>query len=264
VAFGINVRFAIPALLVGLCLLPVSLRAAGRPRGWWILFAALLALLVVTNESWDLLRSSERLSGIVFATLLVIAPAALILLARRAGRRSALAGGIALGLLIAGVGYEVQRDYLRDRYQRFEPASDFSKPYAWAADLENRSIGLAGTSAGFTQYGLYGKRLSNELTYLGREADAGGFDAIPTCGEFRAAVNGADLDFLVTSPFLNFIDPGRPIASPEAGWLRGVRAVQPILRDGDVTVWRIDGRLDPSACGPGNAPLRYVPDQPSA
>jgi len=258
-AFEVNVRFAVPSLLLGLCLLPLG-PWARRPGAWWGALAGLAAVLVVTNESWDLLRASERLFGLLATILLFLVPAALVLLARRPGRRGlALAGAGALLLLIAVLGYDVQRDYLRDRYEKFEPSSSMSKPYAWAADLTDRRIGLAGTTAGFIQYGLYGKRLQNDLIYLGREADQGGFDAIPSCAEFRAAVNDADLDYLVTSPFLNFVHQNYPILSPETRWVRGERAARPLLRDGPVTVWRIDGHLDPAGCGKRNAPLRYVP-----
>ena len=81
-----------------------------------------------------------------------------------------------------------------------------------------------------------------------------------TCAAFRAAVNAADLDYVVTSPFLNFLEPGHPIASPEARWLRGDPAATPVLRSGRVTVWRLRGPLDPVGCGAANAPLREVPD----
>ena len=79
-----------------------------------------------------------------------------------------------------------------------------------------------------------------------------------------AAVNEADLDYLVTAPFLNFLHPGDPIPSPEAGWLRGESAVRPILHSGRVTVWRVQGALDPAACGPRNAPLREIPQTPAS
>ena len=31
---------------------------------------------------------------------------------------------------------------------------------------------------------------------------------------------------------------------------------------GPVTVWRVEGRLNPSACDPANAPLHEIPDTP--
>jgi hypothetical protein len=132
--------------------------------------------------------------------------------------------------------------------------------YRWARGIDDARIGLAGTTAGFAQYGFYGTDLSNRVVYLGEEGPHGAFNAIPTCRAFRAAVNAAGLDYLVTAPFLNFIHPDRPIASPEARWLRGEDAVAPILRSGPVTVWKVGGRLDPGGCGPGNAPLRQIPD----
>ena len=87
-------------------------------------------------------------------------------------------------------------------------------------------------------------------------------DAIRTCRRFRAAVDDAELDYLVTSPFLNFLDSDRPVRSPEAGWLRGAPQAEPIERSGDLTVWKLSGRLDPEGCGSVNAPLRALPDTP--
>jgi hypothetical protein len=77
-------------------------------------------------------------------------------------------------------------------------------------------------------------------------------------------VNDLDLDYLVTAPFLNFLHPGNPITSPEARWLRGEKAVRPFLRSGTVTVWKVRGGLDPSGCGPSNAPLREIPQTPTS
>jgi hypothetical protein len=161
----------------------------------------------------------------------------------------------------------VQRDYLGDRFANTDaetaiPGMRLDSAYRWARDVEDARIGLAGTTAGFLQYGLYGTDLSNRVRYLGEEGPHGAFNAIPDCGGFRDAVNTADLDYLVTAPFLNFIEPDEPIRSPEAGWLRGEAAVSPVDRSGPVIVWRVRGRLDPGACGPRNAPLRYVPQQP--
>ena len=178
-------------------------------------------------------------------------------------------GFAALALASVAIAYPVQRDYLRDRYLNADPETaipgmSLDSAYRWARGVRDARIGLAGTTAGFLEYGFFGTDLSNRVRYLGREAPHGGFDAIPTCREFRAAVNAAHLDYLVTAPFLNFIHPGDPVASPEAGWLRGEPAVTPVVRSGPVTVWKVRGPLDPAACGPRNAPLRRVPDEPPA
>ena len=261
-AFGINIRFLIPSLLLALVLLPLA-PVFGRTRAAWGLLAATLICLVVTNSSVDVLRTHERVFGVGFAILVVLGPAALWL-ARRRGASAGLVGGGAAALIaiVVAVGYPVQRAYFEDRYADPD-VFGLDVAYTWANDVRDAHIGLAGTTAGFMGFGLYGPDLSNDVDYLGREAPRGGFDAIPTCAEFRAAVNEADLDYLVTAPFLNFIDPGRPITSPETRWLRGADGVTVIRRDGAVRVWRVDGPLR-ERCGRLNRPLREVPDQPGA
>ena len=310
--FGINIRYAIPALLAGLTLLPIAPAggvgrgfrrgaalifrstssvetAAGAPgekssvtteppphdgtRGrnrwslWdWCVLGGLLLLMLATNRSDAALRDPDRLFGWLIALLAVLIPAALFLARRRGAPRGAVVAGFAaLALAVLAIGYPVQRDYLRARFANADPATSIpgmhlDSAYRWARDVHDARIGLAGTTAGFLGYGFYGTDLSNRVRYLGVKGPHGAFDAIPTCAGFRAAVNAAELDYLVTTPFLDFIEPGHPIPSPESRWLRGEPAATPIQRSGPVTVWRIDGRLDPTACGPANAPLREIPN----
>lgn len=274
VGFGINIRYAIPALLLGLTLLPVALTADGaeislhrgksaRRRWCWGVLVALLAVLAVTDRSDAVLRDPARVFGLALAFLVVVVPAGLLLArARGAGRGIVLAGFAGLALLVAAIGYPLQRDYLRDRFGPGSetPGMNLEAAYGWARDTSDVRVGLAGTTAGFLQYGFYGTDLSNRVVYLGEKGPHGAFNAIPTCAGFRQAVNEADLDYLITSPFLNFLHPDDPIPSPEAAWLRREPAVTAIDRSGPVTVWKLQGQLDPTACGPANAPLRRVPD----
>jgi hypothetical protein len=291
VGFGINIRYAIPALSLGLTLLPLAPR---RLQGWreWALLGALLLVLVVTDRSDAVLRDPARIFGLTLALLLVVIPALLIWVMPKMRRLPAggadlgdhpeeaapaapTAGGgtkfvtgpaglTALVLLLLAIGYPLQRHYLDNRFAAGSeiPGLRMEAAYRWARDRSNTRIGLAGTTAGFLQYGLYGTDLSNRVVYLGEKGPNGAYNAIPTCTAFRAAVNAADLEYLVTSPFLNFIHTGEPIPSPEAGWLDGDPAATPINRSGPVTVWKLNGKLDPSSCGPANAPLRRVPDTP--
>jgi hypothetical protein len=277
--FGINLRYAIPALLAGISLLPLTGagKAVGerpghprrRPPAAWLLLAALLLVLVITNRADAVIRDPDRVFAWAIAFLFVLIPAALLFARSRGVSRGAVTGGFAvLALLIAAIGFPLQRDYLDDRFANADPDTSIpgmhlDSAYRWARDIDGARIGLAGTSAGFLQYGFYGTELSNRVRYLGVEGPHGAFNAIPTCPEFRAAANAADLDYLITAPLLNFIEPDDPIRSPEAGWLRGDAAVAPVERSGPVTLWRVRGRLDPAACGPRNAPLREIPQQPS-
>jgi hypothetical protein len=302
VGFAINIRYAIPALLAGAALLPLGIWArekaiGGSPppesrgsgssqlargshpspssqpartsqpsRGEWVLLAVLLAVMVLTNRADAVLRDPDRFFGLLIATLAVLVPAALLFVYRRGRTREATAGFALLAIAIVAIGYPLQRDYLRDRFGPGAgiPGMNLDSAYSWARDVSDARVGLAGTTAGFLQYGFYGTELSNRVRYLGEKGPHAAFNAIPDCRDFRSAVNAADLDYLVTSPFLNFIHPDKPIPSPEAGWLRGGRGVTLIDRSGPVAVWRLRAPLDPDTCGPANAPLRRIPQTPGS
>jgi hypothetical protein len=265
VAFAINIRFALPALLIGLVLLPLG-RGLDSRRAGWALIGVLVVVMAVTHRADAVLREPERAFGALVAVLAVGVPAALLFLRQRGtlGRAGLGAGLAGLAVVIAAIGYPVQRDYLRSRWQDFDPAQHLDSAYRWAADVEDRRIGMAGTTIGFLGYGYFGQDLSNRVLYLGREGPEGAFNAIQTCSGFRHAVNDADLDYLITGPFLNFAHQSRPKYSPEADWIRGDPAIHPISQDGagieQVTVWRVDGRLDPAACSRLSVATTYLPE----
>ncbi|HEX2393110.1 MAG TPA: hypothetical protein VHI77_09345 [Solirubrobacterales bacterium] len=267
VGFGINIRYVVPALLAGIVLVPLP-RALDPPRRQRWLMGALVLVLLLTDRPDAIVHDGGRLFAVLIVGLAVAVPAALLLARDRGASAAALlAGFAALALAVVALGYPAQRHYLRERFRNQVadesiPGMNLDSAYRWARDRHHTRIGLVGTTAGFAGYGFYGIDLSNRVHYLGEPGPHGAYDAIPTCAAFRAAVNAAGLDYLVTAPFLNFLHPDNPIASPEARWLRGERAVTPILREGPVTVWRVRGRLDSSGCAAANAPLREIPDTP--
>jgi len=284
VGFGINIRYVIPALLAGLVLLPLDrwfdppeLHQIISPAEGkfdavrvWGPMGVLVVVFLVTNRPDEALHDQARVFALLFVVLVVGVPT-LLLYARSRGTSAAVVTAAIGGLLLAilAIGYPLQRHYLEGRYanagskEEQIPGMDLDKAYRWARDVDHARIGLAGTTAGFANYGFYGTDLTNRVVYLGEDGPHGAFNSLPACAAFRAAVNNADLDYLVTAPFLNFLHPGSPISSPEARWLRGEDAVHPVLREGRVTVWKVEGRLDPSACGSRNAPLRGTPNTPA-
>jgi hypothetical protein len=270
VGFGINIRYVIPALLAGIVLVPLDRWLDGK-RAQWGLMGALVVVFLLTNRPDDALHDQARVFALLFVIVAVGVPA-LLLYARSRGTSAAALTGAAAALLVAvvAIGYPLQRHYLDGRFanagskEEQIPGMDLNKAYRWARGVDHARIGLAGTTAGFAGYGFYGTDLTNRVVYLGEKGPHGAYNATPTCAAFRSAVNAADLDYLVTAPFLNFLHPGSPISSPEARWLRGEGAVQPILREGQVTVWRVRGPLDPSACASQNAPLHEIPDTSGA
>ncbi len=273
VGFGINIRYVIPALLAGIVLLPLPRFLDGDRRRWgmsfgeWALMAALVLVFLVTDRPDEALHDSARVFAVAFVGLAVVVPALLWLWRRRGGSAGLVAAGAAaLALLVVVLGYPLQRHYLENRFENTAagegiPGMGLDPAYTWAQGVEDSRIGLAGTTAGFAGYGFYGPELSNRVIYLGEPGPHGAYNALPTCEAFRRAADEAELDYLVTAPFLNFIHSSKPVASPEARWLRGA-PVTPVLHKGEITVWRVHGKLDPGACGPANAPLREIPNTP--
>jgi len=266
VGFGINIRYVIPALLAGIVLVPLDRWVDGKRRQWGLL-GALVLVFLLTNRPDDALHDPARVFALAFVLVVVGVPALLLYARSRGARVSALvAATAALLLAVVAVGYPLQRHYLDGRFANAGskdeqiPGMNLDKAYRWARDVDHSRIGLVGTTAGFAGYGFYGTDLTNHVIYLGEDGPHGAFNAIPTCAAFRAAVDAADLDYLVTAPFLNFIHPGDPIPSPEIRWLKGEDAVRRILRSGPVAVWKVEGKLNPDGCGPANVPRREIPN----
>jgi hypothetical protein len=267
VGFAINIRYVIPALLAALVLVPLP-RFLDPLKRQWGLIGLLAVAYLITDRPDHALHDKARLFAFAFVVVFVAVPA-LIWLARRDGLpvRLVAAGLAALAVATVALGFPVERHYLNHRFANLSaetsiPGMSLDSAYRWARGIRDSRIGLAGSTAGFAGYGFYGPDLSNRVVYLGEPGPHGAFNAIPTCGGFRAAVNAAELDYLVTSPFLNFIHPGQPIPSPESRWLRGAAGAKPLFREGPVTVWRVTGPLKPT-CTAANAPLREVPNTPA-
>jgi hypothetical protein len=266
VGFAINIRYVIPALLAALVLLPLPRFLDGEKRQWGLI-GVLTLVYLITDRPDDGLHDKARLFALAFVIVFVAVPA-LIWLARRDGLPGRLLAASLTALAVATValGYPVERHYLNHRFSNLTadtsvPGMDLNDAYRWARGVRDSRIGLAGTTAWFAGYGFYGPDLSNQVIYLGEEGPHGAFNAIPTCQGFREAVNAAELDYLVTSPFLNFIHPGKPVPSPEARWLRGAGGAKPYFNEGPVTVWKVTGPLKPT-CTQKNAPLREIPQTP--
>ncbi len=267
--FAINLRFLIPALGLAVVLIPLS---SWFDRGWrrFTLGLLLVILFVGTTATDPVISAPGRNFGLFIAVLFVALPFAFWMSRERlSGYLSSPALAVGLGLALAVfalLAWPLQKSYFDSRYQAFEQAdsSGLAQPYRWASGVTDSRIALAGTTAGFKQYGFFGSDLSNEVVYVGREVSEGGFDAIGTCREFARKINEIDPDYLVTSPFLNFNDYGDPIDSPETIWALNDRSleveVHPILDAAHpVVVWKVDGPLDPERCGALGPEEEYIP-----
>jgi hypothetical protein len=251
-AFGINLRYLIPGLALGLALLPLEPRLVPQRFRVLLLGGGLIALYLTSrnsdaNVAWEGDFASVPWA-IVIGLIFVGAPIALAALGRRS---AALAGaaGAALALAIGAVGWERHDDYFAHRYDRTEDFRfQLDDAVRWAKPTSDLRIAVAGTSGAYNQYGFYGDDLTNYVQYVGRHLPEADFQAIAACAAFRDAVNAGNYDYLVTTPKLDLNDPSRAHPSPERGWVAGDPAAEEILHSGRVSVFRLSGDLSPAGC----------------
>lgn len=257
--FSVNLRYALPALGLGLVLLPL---VPVLRRGWWpTLLATVLGAAVVASQAapnvWPAGASGppggppNRVAEVAAAIgigIAVFVGGALVLPDGRRPirtRRAALTGLVAtgaLGAVLAGV--PLQRYYLDRRYgpDSTYPETPISAIYAWVRDVRGARIGIAGNTF---QYPLYGKDLSNHVQYVGREDSDGSFDAPQRCDEWRRTVNEGRYDYLVVAARA----PGfTPIPPNEMAWTEEDPAASVVLRDDFSVLFRLHGELDSDAC----------------
>ncbi len=208
--FESGLRYLVPALVLGLALLPATPLLRG-------IFARLSRL----RQSFVTHRGTKDC---------------------RNHRGWLLGAGAALILLGVAIGYPVQRHYLQSRYA--DPV--FTTPgldaaFAWAGDVVGARIATTSTR----QYPLFGTDLSNHVQFVGEEAAHGGFEAPLTCPAWRRALDEGRYDYVVATR--DRLEPGKPPYPPQARWTEGPDA-KVILRKPPTIVFQLKESLDPSAC----------------
>jgi hypothetical protein len=256
-AFGINLRYLTPGLALGLALLPLEPRLTPVRLRLPLIAGGLAALFFTSHYSDANVAWKGAFASIPWAALIGIlfvgVPVGLAVLGRRSGAVTAILAGGAVALALAAVGWAKQDDYFAHRYTRAEDFRfELDKAVAWAKHTHDLRIGVAGTSGAYNQYPFYGDDLSNYVQYVGRHLPEADFREIQKCAEFRQAVNSGNYDYLITTPGLDLNNPATAQPSPEQGWVSRDPAVHQVLHFDRVSIFRIDGRLDPTACSKVN------------
>jgi hypothetical protein len=258
IAFEWNLRYLAPAVALAFAILPClpAARATSKRRGGVLAFlVVLVAAAIASLVEWQ----QGHVKGAVGVALVVLAAGGLLgFLAWRGVRWGSLGGlaraGIALAVVAGAVavGYGYQVHYLDHRYEDTGDQQDLNKALAWARNVRDARIAVAGIRGVFTQYAFYGTDLSNRVQWLGRRAADDGYARIGTCEAWRKAVNAGHFDHVVTTfdPYL----PGSLKNTPEGRWTGSDPNAEVVLRQGPVQVFRITGKLDPAGCK-GQKPL---------
>ncbi|HWA54126.1 MAG TPA: hypothetical protein VG816_08140 [Solirubrobacterales bacterium] len=257
--FFTNTRYLVPGLVLAMVLVPIArpLRAPDR-RAWQTLlfFTAVYAITVLTTPRWY----PGFIVGTVFLTLaLVWAPAGLgWARSRRVMSRLAVTGAAAAVVLLAvvlGRAQEVQ--YYKHHYTRttlFLQDGGPQKAFEFAHNQQNKRIGIAGSGEiFFGQYGFYGANLNNYVQYIGVPGPDGTYRLATTCRQFKRRINAGNYDYLIMSKFTQDAADS-PYWYPIYAWVKDDPALKQVLIEPDITpqpdvVFKVDGKLDPAACG---------------
>jgi hypothetical protein len=258
--FVFNLRYASPALLLGLVLLPTVPAVATGNRAWWVLgaFGLVLGATQLDPAIWPTsifgLRFIEPIGGFDSMAGLLVGAGVLVIGTLVVIRRESLgpwrprAEVVAVVCLLVVVGgYGLQRVYLRERYDSTGP------PLApWARGARHERIAIVGPYT-VLQYPLYGRDLSNQVQYVGRKGPHGAFDPIRECAAWRQALNAGRYSYVVALRETEGV-------SLESLWTRTDRAATLVEHDGwnrptpterrfpQLSLFRINGRLDPAGC----------------
>jgi hypothetical protein len=179
--FESGLRYLIPALVLGLALLPTAPPLRQRLR------STRLHLPAYRTGKYSLVRAWG------------VGPAL-----------------IALAALVVAIGYPIQRHYLDHRYAN----PTFSTPgldaaFRWARSISDARIATTSTR----QYPLYGTDLSNRVQYIGEQRPHGGFVAPTTCPQWRNLLNAGHYDYVVTTR--DRLEPGKTPFPQSAHWTAG-------------------------------------------
>jgi hypothetical protein len=256
--FAVNLRYAVPALGIGLVLLPLLsvLRGSRWPMLLVAVFGAVAAVSQFGPGVWppgtgeaagDWSNRRVELAAGAAIGIALFTGGALLLGRWRVGLRShARATGFAVVGALGAVfgGFVVGRYHLDHRYgleSTYPETQPITEMYAWARDVHDARIGIVRNSF---QYPLYGEDLSNYVQYVGRPGRNGSFDDIARCDEWRRALNEGRYEYVLVSPPAAFVrEP------PEAmAWTEEDPAASVVLKHGNAVLFRLDGELDPDGC----------------
>ncbi|HSC03087.1 MAG TPA: hypothetical protein VLC49_07200 [Solirubrobacteraceae bacterium] len=239
--FAFNLRYLAPALTLCLVVAPLA-PPLTSPRVRTAVVIGLAALMVATVAQ-PRLWPSHTIGAIA------IGAAALVLLAMTRARLALVAAAVAV--LIAG--YPLQNHYLRGRYVYHPNVSSLAHVWAMFRTIRDARVGVVGTFGGFFAYPLAGLDDSNRVQYIGDRGPHGSFTPIGTCARWRARVNAAHLDYLITTPARDPWHPRVLSPSPETAWTASDPAAQPVYREQalgqPIVMFRIRGTLNPGTCG---------------
>lgn len=248
ISFEWNVRYIAPAAAMGFALLPLL---AGKHIR---IVLGLLTVVAVSSIASLVQWEHGHVKGAAAAGVGVFLAFGIVAWLRDRNLVGAAAPrrfSIGLAALIAagavGAGWVEQRHYLEHRYDDLDPEFHIAEAARWGREIENSRIATAGVRGVFNQYPFYGTKLTNHVQWLGIEGPNGAYLRIPDCETWREELAKGRYEYVVT-----MYDPYEPRTltdTKEAVWTREDAGATEILRDGPVSVFKLESPPNPDTCG---------------
>ncbi len=257
IAFAFNLRFALPALVLGFAVMPLAPLLHGRSAVQSAMGAGLVAAFAATADRASLWPHQHYRAAIVFGVVILalgmaVVWAPLALKRWRASRIALVTGAVILLGASAAAGYPWEQRYLRRWYGPKPKTSELARVWDYFRGIRDARIGLVGTYGEFFSYPMMGKDDSNRVQYIARYGPHGSFIPINSCQEFRRAVSAGQFRYLIATPTRNFWDPHRLAFSPEGSWTisdSNAHLLFSYLAAGRrVSVFGLSGMLNPGGC----------------
>jgi hypothetical protein len=228
--FGYNVRYALPALAIGLVLFGSCRLATRWPCAVALVSAALLVVTLTGPRMWALGHVAT------FAAIAVTVVLALVVRLQAVRRHG--------GVLVAGVvviavavGYQANAHYLDDRYQgRGTPKEAL---YQSMQAQSGATIGVVGLPV---LYPYLGSGFQNTTVYVGEKLSDEEFRDYQTCEAWRAAVHDGGFDFIVVQ-----MSAGNP-PPPAYDWTSADPAASKLFENEAGSVFAIGPGFGTGAC----------------
>jgi hypothetical protein len=200
--FEVNLRYATPALALGIPLVAVVARLRA-PRLLPALGAALASILLVgqTERALWPTQPTRHLALLLacgaFALALALVSRALAGRGAGARRLRAIVVGVAL-ISVTGLAFFAQRHYFARRYligfSRNEPLGTI---YRFSQGVSHARLAFYGSAE---QYPLYGARDTNAVDYLGESTGDGGYRPLSSCAAWRRQLSANGYSYVVLTP----------------------------------------------------------------
>lgn len=241
-----NVRYALPAMVLALILLPSARRMGSASLQTVVVGTFALIALACQLPAFQGSSLVTHLSGASLVPgAITVAMAGLLIWATLrlpAGRRRAAAiGAVALGTGVAVVVAPTLGHRWQNRYQPITGAtSRYTQLYQWTSRVSHSQIG----TVGLMYYPLYGRAYTNTVSYVGWLGPHGALHDFTSCPSFLLGVARGHYQYLV----IQESDPPYDTVPPAAKWAESDPGLVAVLHGAGQTVFRVSGPVSPEFC----------------